>query len=105
MPRERRTIMPIGTVHYTKIPELPPEDPFHREWNFFRREVPRLLAEGHEGKFALVKDETLIGLYDNFGDGLEAGYRKVGFVPFLLKQILTEDPLYFSPWCPPPCRS
>jgi hypothetical protein len=35
-------------------------DPIKHEIRTYLRELPRLLAEGHEGKFALVKrDEVL----------------------------------------------
>jgi len=38
------------TIHYTELPEDASESPIAREWNFYRREAGRLLAEGHEGK-------------------------------------------------------
>jgi hypothetical protein len=43
------------TIHYTELPEDTSEGPIAREWNFYRREVGRLLAEGHEGRWVLIK--------------------------------------------------
>ena len=37
------------TIHYTQLAEARPGDDFYLEWNTYRREVGRLLAEGHEG--------------------------------------------------------
>ena len=36
------------TIHYTELPEDTPDSPLYQEWNTYRREVGRLLAEGHE---------------------------------------------------------
>ncbi len=93
------------TIHYTELPDLPPEDPLCREWDFFRRELPRLLAEGHEGKFVLVKGEEIIGLFPTEDDAVRVGYAK--FLPesFLVEAIRTEERILFLPWYCWPCRT
>src|SRR5437879_13162 len=35
-----------ATIHYTELPESEPDSPIRQEWNFYRRKVARLLAEG-----------------------------------------------------------
>ncbi len=88
------------TIHYTEVPELPPEHPRYHEGNALRRELPRLLAEGHEGKFALVKGHALVGLYPTDEEATRAGYAK--FLPegFLVQEIRAEEPLlHLSPHC------
>ena len=35
-----------------------------QEWNFYRREVGRLLAEGQEGSWLLIKGDDIIGIWD-----------------------------------------
>src|SRR4051812_337473 len=52
------------TIHYTELPEGRPDSPLYQEWNFYRREVGRLLAEGHEGRWALIKGEGIVGIWD-----------------------------------------
>ena len=47
----------------------------------------------HREKFALVKGETLHGIYDTADNAYEAGVEAWGNVPFLIKQILPEDPI------------
>src|SRR5947209_19608520 len=45
------------TISYTELPAPQPHSQLYREWNFYRREVGRLPAEGHEGRFILIKGE------------------------------------------------
>lgn len=55
--------------------------------------LPRLAHE--EGKFALIHDGDLAGVYETYQDALAAGYEKFGLKPFLVKQIAaTESPTY-----------
>src|SRR5438105_1492409 len=52
----RRGHLPPGqtaAIHYTQLPESPPGSPMAGEWDLYRREVGRLLAEGNEGKWIL----------------------------------------------------
>ncbi len=49
-----------------------------------------------EGKFALIRHNHVIGIYDSKMDAIAEGYRQFGNVPFLVKQILkVETPLNF----------
>src|SRR5947209_1504753 len=54
----------LQTIPSTELPEPPPGDVLFHAWNCYRREAGRLLAEGHEGKFVLIKGEEIIGLWD-----------------------------------------
>ena len=49
-----------------------------------------------EGKFVLIRNEEIVGVYDSKMDAIAQGYQKFGNVPFLVKQILkVEAPLDF----------
>jgi hypothetical protein len=49
-----------------------------------------------EGKFVLIHNDQVIGIYDSKMDAIAEGYRQFGNVPFLVKQILKiEAPLNF----------
>lgn len=49
-----------------------------------------------EGQWALVHDDAVIGVFETQGDAVKEGYRRLGNVPFLVKQILTvEVPQHF----------
>ncbi|MFQ5895550.1 MAG: hypothetical protein ACE5JJ_07010 [Nitrospinota bacterium] len=53
----------------------------------YEKHRERLLGTD-EGKFALIKDEELIGVYDSRMDAIAQGHEKLGNVPFLVKQIV-----------------
>lgn len=41
-----------------------------------------------EGKFVLIRNDQVIGVYDSKMDAIAQGYQQFGNVPFLVKQIL-----------------
>jgi len=75
------------TIPCTHLPEANPDSPLFREWNTYRREVRRLLEEGHAGRFVLIKDETLLGLWDSETEALRAGYQRFLGQAFLVHQV------------------
>ena len=40
-----------------------------------------------EGKFVLIRDSQVIGVYESKIDAIAAGYQQFGNVPFLVKQV------------------
>lgn len=49
-----------------------------------------------EGKFVLIRNDEIVGVYDSKMDAIAQGYQKFGNVPFLVKQILkVETPQTF----------
>ena len=70
--------------------------PLEKELTYFERHRSELLGRA-KGKFALIKDETLVDTFDSQFDAIRAGYRKFGNEPFLVKQIVAVDvPLNFT---------
>jgi hypothetical protein len=49
------------------------------------------LLKTDEGKFVLIRDSSLIGVFESFDEGVKAGYQKFGNAPFLVKQIIAFD--------------
>ena len=45
-------------------PEIPEVQPGAEEFNLFKREVGRLIAGGHKGRFALLKGNAIRGVWD-----------------------------------------
>lgn len=41
-----------------------------------------------EGKFVLIWNDQVIGVYDSKMDAIAQGYQKFGNVPFLVKQVV-----------------
>jgi hypothetical protein len=71
-------------------------EPLKQELSTFLRELPRLLAEGNEGRFALVKGNEVVSVWDTSDDAYQAGCERYGMGPFLAQPI---DPRFLDqPW-------
>ena len=81
------------TIHYTELPEDTSNSPNSQEWNFYRREVGRLLAEGQEGMWLLIKGEEIIGIWETQEEALQAAREKYPEQHVLIHQILTCEPV------------
>ena len=66
-----------------------------KELEIYQRELPRLLA--YAGKFAVVFQDNVVGVFATYEDALQAGYAKAGLDPFLIKRIeAVETVQYFT---------
>jgi len=83
---------PPKTIHYTQLPPSQPGHPRELEWETFRRELPRLIAEGHEGKWVLISKDRILGLYDTRFAGFDEGCRRVYYEGFLVQLVATYQP-------------
>jgi hypothetical protein len=61
----------------------------------YRREVERLLAEGHAGRHALIKGDEVISVWDTQRDALQAGREKFGLEDIAVVRIDERDPERF----------
>ncbi|MBI3798266.1 MAG: hypothetical protein HY268_15045 [Deltaproteobacteria bacterium] len=66
------------------------------ELKTYERHREELLGAA-EGKFVLIHEAEVVGVYESQMDAIAEGYRRFGNVPFLVKQIVKiEIPLNFS---------
>jgi hypothetical protein len=72
----------------TTLPPAPPGSSFVEEWELFRRELGRLLAEGCKGRFALIRTGEEITVWDSLRDAEQAGRLLHGPALCLIQQIL-----------------
>jgi hypothetical protein len=86
------------TIHYTQLPDMKEGSVLLPEWNFYRREVARLLAEGYAGKFIVVKGETIIGPYETYDEASLAAHTRYPLQPFMIQEVLEYSPVYRVPW-------
>ena len=63
------------------------------EWEAYRREVGRLLAEGHAGRWALFKGAELVGLFDTEAEAHADRSRRFLLQPALVQQVLDRLPV------------
>jgi hypothetical protein len=64
---------------------------FEREIATYRRELPRLLAEGKAGWHVLVKADEVLGIWETQGQALQAGRELFGLEPIFVKMIDPRD--------------
>ncbi len=67
-----------------------------REWATYQSRRSELL-EQHTGEHVLIHGEQILGFFPTREDALKAAYKKVGFVPFLVHEILAVEPTFSLP--------
>ncbi len=67
-----------------------------KEYQFYLKIRPDLLRQ-YGGKFALIKDEKLIGTFDTDQDAYKAGLEKFGNVTFLIIRIVEGEERIWIP--------
>lgn len=93
------------SIHWTELKAVEPGSRIATEWNFYLTQVGRLLAEGHEGKWVLVKGEQIIGIYDTRQEASKVAAQKFFREDVIIHQVLTREPvlrgpIFFSRLCP-----
>jgi hypothetical protein len=81
------------TIPHTDLPEASADDLLCEEWNTYRREAARLLAESCEGKFVLIKGDQVVSLHDTWDVARQAGLRLYLLEPFLVHEVRSEEPI------------
>jgi len=69
---------------------MPVDKVLEKEYAYYLRMKAELLKD-HKGKFALIKDEALVGTFDTDSDAYKAGLLKFGNSPFLIIPVTEED--------------
>jgi len=64
-----------------------------KELAVYERELERLLAD--EGRFVLIFEDQILGIFDTYEDALQKGYEKAGIKPFLVKKIESTESIHF----------
>jgi hypothetical protein len=86
------------TIHYTELPPSKPGDALAEEWETYRREVGRLLAEGQEGRHILIKGSQIIGIWDTHKEAMACGYERFLLQAFFVHQIQERERLLRCRW-------
>jgi predicted NAD-dependent protein-ADP-ribosyltransferase YbiA (DUF1768 family) len=75
-----------------------------RELATYQRELQKLLLD--TGKFVVVHDDEIAGVWTSYADATQEGYRRFGLSPFLVKKIqIIEEVHYFTRDIRATCRS
>ncbi|MHB1960223.1 MAG: hypothetical protein ACYCO5_14520 [Acidobacteriaceae bacterium] len=59
----------------------------------YQAKMPEL--KEHEGKFVLIRGEEIVDFFSTYEDAIKAGYQKFKLEPFLVKRVLTTEPVLF----------
>jgi len=82
-----------STIPCNDLPPASPDSALVREWDAYRKEVGRLVAEGRQGQFVLIKGERIVGLYPTESAAFDLGYRLFPGQAFLVHQVQAKEPL------------
>src|SRR5579862_9748276 len=94
---ERINITPIAGEEVEKFVDSETtysRPPLVLELKTFDALLPQLL-ESDLGRWALIKEAELRGVYDTENDAIKVGYQTYGNQPFLTRQILEHQPILF----------
>jgi hypothetical protein len=71
-------------------------DRAQRDLQTYRRELPRLIKEGHAGRYAIIRDDQVVSIWDTVGDALQAAGERFGLEPVATYQINPLDVQRFA---------
>jgi hypothetical protein len=86
--------MPAPATNSATAPTMPDSlRPLIQEIITYRRELPRLLAEGHEGRVALIKGDQVLSIWDTLDDAYQAARQRFALGQAFLTQPIDERDL------------
>lgn len=74
-----------------------------KELETYKAKLPELTAS--EGKFVLIHEAEVSGIFDTYADAIKEGYEKFGLNPFLVKQIQAIERVQFISRFVDPCHT
>jgi hypothetical protein len=83
-------------IHWTELTK-DTDGPLMTEWNFYLREIGRLLAEGQENRWLLIKGENIVGIWDTRDEAFAVASERFFRQAVLVKQIVEWEPLIKLP--------
>jgi hypothetical protein len=96
---------PLETLHYSELPPDMSEEAPARDWNYYLREAGRLIAEGHEGKWVLIKSATIVGVWETEEEVRAVAAGRFLMEPVLIHQIREREPVLRTPTFLLRCRN
>ena len=77
----------VGGTLVQQLPDPPAGSPFEAEWKTFKREIYRLMCAGNQGRFALVKGDQVVSVWDTMKDAIQAGRERFGSEPIFVQEV------------------
>ncbi len=82
-----------STIPWTELPPATPGSALEAEVETYRREVGRLLAEGQEGKYVLIKGAEIVGIYETWEEAQQVGLDRYLLEAHMVRPILSREPV------------
>ncbi|MBI2803629.1 MAG: hypothetical protein HYX68_01430 [Planctomycetes bacterium] len=60
---------------------------YERELATYVRKLPQLIEDGAEGRYALIKGEDILSLWDTQRDAIQAGRERFGLAPICVVKV------------------
>ncbi len=79
--------------------------PLRAEFETYYRELPQLIEDGQDGRYAIIKGAEFGGTWDTYRDALQYGYDRFGTGPFLAQQVDVRHLDAMSGWFAPAAQS
>lgn len=64
-----------------------------RELATYKAQLPAM--KDHEGKFVLIHGEEIADYFSTYEDAIKGGYQRYKLEPFLVKRVMTTEPILF----------
>jgi hypothetical protein len=77
----------VGGTLVQDLPDPPAGEPYAEEWKTFKREVYRLMWGGNKGRFALIKGDRVLSVWDTQDDAIQAGRERFGQKPIFVQEV------------------
>lgn len=90
---DQRSNPPARSIPFTELPEAKHDYVFDREWNLYRREVGRWLAEGKEQRWVVIVNDEIIGFWQTQEEANRACLERFPGRSMFMKQILAREPI------------
>lgn len=94
-----------ATVPHTKLPEEEPKDSAARDWNCYLRGIGRLLAEGHAGRWVVIHDAAIVGIWETEKEARAIAAARFLMRPVLIHQVQEREPILPAPTFLLRCRT
>jgi len=64
-----------------------------KELATYQAKLPEM--KQHEGKYVLIHGESVVDFFSTYEDAIKAGYQQFKLEPFLVKRVLTTEPVLY----------
>ena len=75
--------------------------PLRAEMEAYYRALPQLIEDGEEGRYAIVKGDTVYSAWDTYRDALQYGYERFGAEQFMVQVIDERFLVGYGKWFGP----